>query len=156
VDYQGHEEERTKRNSARNGVPHLDGTARRRRRTSVASQRNEPNRRTSVASQRTDAPPLCHDERRTSIASQTTHLRCDETKTKRRSAPRRKERKQNGVPHLDGTKRNGVPHLDGTNETARSLRTNETAFAPTLQRHEHKHNQHDRNESHEQQRQPLN
>ena len=35
-------------------------------------------------------------------------------------------------------------------------RTNETAFAPTLQRHEHEHDPQDRNEGHEQRRQPLN
>ena len=115
------------RNGTRNGVPHLDGTS------------------------RTDAPPLRHEEHEETgvcwrnwcavlrhTATTTTHLHCVTTNRRTSIASRRID-----APPLrhDKTKRTNT-------------RTNETAFAPPLQRHEH--DQHDRNERHEQRRRPLN
>ena len=76
-----------------NGVPHLDGTAR---------------RRTSVAS-RDDAPPLRH-----------------------------KNTKRNETAFRTSTeRRNDAPPLRHDEVYEQTKRTNETAFAPPLQRHEH-------------------
>jgi len=121
--------------------------------TSVATQTATTKGRTSIASQRrthlhcvTKERLLpthlrCVTKRRTSIASkrtEPTHLCCVTT---------------NDAPPLrhENTKRNDAPPLrhDEAYE-----RTNETAFAPPLQRHEHEPQ--DRNERHEQRRRPLN
>ena len=120
-----------------------------------------------------DAPPLRHDEsthlhcvtkRRTSAASRrtTTHLHCVTKITK--ITKKQSFLGQNGVPHLDGTARRRTSVASRKHETKRRTsvasrneayeRTNETAFAPPLQRHEHEPQ--DRNERHEQRRRPLN
>ena len=105
-----------------------------------------------VKTNRTDAPLLRHDKRRTSIASRND------------APPLRHDKTTNGVPHLDGTARRRTSVASRKHETKRRTsvasrneayeRTNETAFAPPLQRHEHEPQ--DRNERHEQRRRPLN
>ena len=152
------------------------GTKRRKRRTKrrSAPRRNVTNRRTSVASKGTkpthfhcvtknDAPLLRHKERRTSLASRRTKEQSFPTKERLLPTKRRTSVASRRTTHLrcDETKRNGVPHLDGTNERTnpayeRTKRTNETAFALPLQRHEQEHDPQDHNESHEQRRRPLN
>jgi len=118
-----------------NGVPHLDGTAR--RRTSVASRKHEPLLRRKPQ-QRNDAPLLRH-ETEVTIVSNEGKIVTDAPLLRHEPLLRRTPQQRIDAPPLRHDKR-----------------TNETAFAPTLQRHEHEHDPQDRNEGHEQRRQPLN
>ena len=123
------------------------------RRTSAASRRTTTHLR-CVTKKRTDAPPLRHED----------HEDHEETIVSNEGAIVTDDVGRNGVPHLDGTARRRTSVASRKHETKRRTsvasrneayeRTNETAFAPPLQRHEHEPQ--DRNERHEQRRRPLN